>query len=375
VTQPRPWGAGGTEATCGLKDFTVILEYGVPRTGCAAVVDWAKQWTRLNTFGGFTAAYRAHLETLTQSVVLYNAAPAKGNGNAINQIRTNENALSPIWELREFTLTTEPTNAPVSGLLRTHTVGMTPDDARYANIGDPTIDAFVMGPVRASTPVGAGPLPDNCSSNYTVPYNIFNWSDGVTRPFLAGNALIPPTHWRASSATLGNNRDVCARAQFSLNTCNGCHGADTSTLGAPAGNTAFTHISPTSGIPARLSFFLTGGGTGMMLNVPDTQFGFGNPNWRFADLDRRFRRLYDLAYCTNCNRVSVFSPALLDRVAEINGAVPIDPIGPIEKPRFEAGAITSIDVVSKLLEARPEFKAGERDEPVDFIREAEFATH
>ncbi len=375
VTQPRPWGAGGTEATCNLKPFTVIFEYGVPRTGCAAVVDWAKQWTKLNTFGGFTTAYRSHLQTLTQSVVLYNAAPTKGNRNAINQIRTNENALNSIWELREFTLTTEPSNAPVNGLLRTHTVAQTPNDSMYASIGDPTIDAFVMGPVRASTSPTTGPLPNNCSSNYTVPYNIFNWNVGAVRPFLAGNSLIPPTHWRAASANGADPRDVCARAQFSLNTCNGCHGADTSTLGAPAGNTAFTHISPTSGIPAQLSYFLTGGGTGMMLNVPDTQFGFGRPNWRFADLDRRFRRLYDLAYCTNCNRISVFHPALLDRVAEISGVVPIDPIGPVEKPQFEVGPIRDIEVVRQLLEVRPEFNAGFRDEPVDFIREAEFSPH
>jgi hypothetical protein len=255
-------------------------------------------------------------------------------------------------------------------------VAQTPDDARYANIGDPTIDAYVMGPVRTSTSPTTGPLPTNCSSNYTVPFNIFNWNDGAIRPFRGGNALIPPTHWRASSATWPIARDVCARAQFSLNTCNGCHGADTSNLGAPAGNTAFVHISPTSGIPAQLSLFLTGGGTGMMLNVPDTQFGSGRPNWRFADLDRRFRRLYDLAYCTNCNRVSVFTPALLDRVAEIAGAVPIDPIGPIaEQPKFQVGAIRDIESVKKILEVRPEFSAGFRDEPADFIRDVEVSVH
>jgi len=37
-------------------------------------------------------------------VVVRNAAPTKGNGSAINQIRTNEIALRSPWELREFTL-------------------------------------------------------------------------------------------------------------------------------------------------------------------------------------------------------------------------------------------------------------------------------
>ena len=50
VTQPSPWG-GGTEASCGKKPFTVILEYGVPEKGCSRVVSWAKDMTKLNTFG------------------------------------------------------------------------------------------------------------------------------------------------------------------------------------------------------------------------------------------------------------------------------------------------------------------------------------
>ena len=55
VVQPNPWG-GGSEATCGRKQFTTIFEYGVPGTGCTTVVDWAKQWTALQALPGFTAA-------------------------------------------------------------------------------------------------------------------------------------------------------------------------------------------------------------------------------------------------------------------------------------------------------------------------------
>src|SRR6185369_1358769 len=82
VVQPNPWG-GGTEATCGRKHFTTIFEYGVPITGCSSVVDWAKQWTQLQAFPGFTAAYLAQLQTMTESVVTHGAAPSKGNQNAI----------------------------------------------------------------------------------------------------------------------------------------------------------------------------------------------------------------------------------------------------------------------------------------------------
>jgi hypothetical protein len=89
VVQPNPWG-GGSEATCGRKLFTTIFEYGVPRTGCSSVVDWARQWTGLQAMPGFTPAYLAQLQSMTESVVLHGSAPAKGNQNAINQIRTNE---------------------------------------------------------------------------------------------------------------------------------------------------------------------------------------------------------------------------------------------------------------------------------------------
>ncbi|RKH92568.1 hypothetical protein D7Y04_42575, partial [Corallococcus sp. AB038B] len=46
MTKPTNWGAG-TEATCNLKLFTTIIEYGVPRTGCQQVIDWARDWAQL----------------------------------------------------------------------------------------------------------------------------------------------------------------------------------------------------------------------------------------------------------------------------------------------------------------------------------------
>src|SRR5439155_10720205 len=146
VVQPSPWGAG-TEASCGRKRFTTIFEYGVPGEGCDAVVSWAKQWTALQAMAGFTAAYKAQLEAMTQSVVVHGAAPAKGNQNAINQIRTNEIALAGPWELREFTLSVEKpaagTDTPVNGGLRRHTVAQTPNDGAFSAGGaDPTINAF-----------------------------------------------------------------------------------------------------------------------------------------------------------------------------------------------------------------------------------------
>jgi hypothetical protein len=362
VVQPNPWG-GGSQATCGLKPFTVIFEYGVPITGCSNVVQWARDWTQLNTFGGFTPAYLAHLEGLTQSVVLHGAAPGKGNQNAINQIRTNENALNFRWELREFTLTNENpgagTDAPANGLLRKHSVAQTPDDAAYASSGDPDIDNYVMGTVRPSVPAPAGPLPANCSSAHSVPYFF------TGAPFKGGNSLVaPPTHWEAFSANPVSNVDVCARHQFSLNTCNGCHFGDTSTF--------FTHVS-TTGIPVTMSSFLTGGGPGLSFGVPDTQFGA--PTWRFADLERRWKRLYDVAFCVQCTNIVRLDPSFLDLIQEIAHVVPIDPIGPIEDPRFQVGPIHDLEQMKQIFELRPEFAREFDEQPVDFIRSADTFVH
>jgi hypothetical protein len=363
IVQPNPWGAG-TEATCGIKAATVIFEYGVPITGCSNVVQWARDWTKLNTFGGFNASYLAHLQTLTESVVLHGKAPTKGNKNALNQLRTNEIPLGGMWELREFTLTDENpalgTDTPSNGLLRRHTVAQTPNDGAFPFIGDPTNNAFVLGPVKATVPAAVGPLPANCSSGHTVPYSF------AGGPYRGGNSLVPNagTHWRAFGANFADPRDVCARHQFSLNTCSGCHGGDTLTL--------FTHVT-TGSIPVTMSNFLTGGGPGLTFGVGDTQFG-APPTWRFADLERRWKRLHEIAFCTSCTNVITVRPDIIDRIREISEVVPIDPIGPIEVP-FPVGPIRDLEQVKLILDSRPEFAKDIRSEPVDFIRPAQQFAH
>jgi hypothetical protein len=374
VVQPSPWG-GGTEASCGRKRFTTIFEYGVPGTGCSAVVSWAQKWTSLQAFPGFTPAYLAQLQAMTESVVLHGAAPAKGNQNAINQIRTNEIALAGPWELREFTLTSENpaanTDVPVNGGLRAHTVAQTPNDGAFAALGpDATVNGMVNGPTPAASVVAGVPLPavnpTKCDASYTVPYLI------GTRPFRGGNALIGPGHWNSSTVSLASPAEnICARHQFSLNTCGGCHHDDSGTNGL-AGSTNFTHIDPLSSIPVTLSKFLTGGGPNMVFNVADTQL-VGGPVWQFADLDRRLQRLFDLSHCTACTRIAAMDPRFLDQIQEL-GPVPIDP-GPMNPFSFRVGPITDPGVVQKLLDLRPQFAGASTEEPVDFIRPVQTFAH
>jgi hypothetical protein len=368
VVQPSPWGAG-TEASCGRKRFTTIFEYGVPGIGCKRVVSWAQQWASLQSFPGFTAGYLAQLQTMTESVVLHGADPAKGNQNAINQVRTNEIALAGPWELREFTLTDEQPlfniDPPSNGVLRKHTVAQTPNDGAFGAGGaDPTINGFVNGPVTAGVALPVvNPL--QCEASYTVPYLV-----GFT-PFRGGNALIGPGHWNANSINAASPAaKICARHQFSLNTCQGCHQDDSGTNGF-GGSTFFTHIDPLTPIPVVLSKFLTGGGPGLVFNVPDTQLGA--PLWPFADLERRLQRLFDLSHCTSCTRISKLKPQFIDQIQQF-GPVPVDP-DPDTRFAFDVGPITDPGVVEQLLALRASFFEALVEEPADFIRAIDASPH
>ena len=322
VVTPPEWNGN---ATCELHEFTTIFEYGVPRAGCTEVRAWAREWTQLNQYGGFTAGYLAHLQGLTESVVRHGAAPGRGNQSALNQIRTNEILLARPWEMREFTLTDESSgDAPASGLLRPHSVAQTPDDAVFSPSSDPIIDDFVQDHVISTVPASvdlSGPVPQDCSSSHEVPLAYL----GID--LRGGNALIEQApFWSANVG--GSDADVCGRHQFSVNSCSGCHRCDTAT--------SFTHVDPTSGIPAQLSGFLLG------VTVPDTQFG--TPAWHFADLERRFADLYDLA-CASCAITPVFVPEVLVRMPR----VPIDPDPRLDiRFPFEIGPITDISVVAEI---------------------------
>jgi hypothetical protein len=367
VVQPNPWG-GGNDATCGKKLFTTIFEYGVPGTGCNAVVSWAQQWSQLQTFPGFTAAYLAQLQSMTESVVLHGKAPTKGNQNAIDQIRTNEIALGGQWELREFTLTNEQPAAnidpPANGELRTHTVAQTPDDALFSPTGaNVTINNFVNGPVTAGLKLPVV-LPNQCDSSYTVPYSF----GGVA--VRGGHALVaPPDFWLANAAPATPN-GICARHQLSLNTCQGCHHNDSGTNGL-GGSTNFTHVTPLTTIPVTLSKFLTGGGPGLTFNVNDTQFGA--PAWPFADLNRRLQRLFDLSHCTSCITIVPMTAKLVDSIQSL-GPVPVD-VNPGDFPTVRVGPITDLSTVQRIIDLRAQVAAASRSEPVDVIRSIDSSVH
>ncbi len=203
------------------EQFTVILEYRLPASTTDDVLGWANAWHALSTHPFPSEEYNAALEAITTRFARRGAAPGRPNGSALNALRTNEIALEPRWELRQFGL------SAASGLLEPRGVDLTPDLgfngsdrlARFVNQNAPAIIA----------------------EQFSVPAQ-FEGS-----PFLGGSVFNDLVAWTAPGIL-----DNEARFHLSLNTCNGCHGSQET-------NTGFLQISPRfPGQSATLSPFMTG---------------------------------------------------------------------------------------------------------------------
>jgi hypothetical protein len=211
--------------------FNVIFEYGLDAANCTDVLNWAHAWHGLGALA-FGPNYNAALETITDRFTAIGASPAKPNGSAINQVRTNEIALAAPWELREFHLARVVVGPAGPAQLLQATVAQTP--ARSLQGG-----TAVAGFVNANAPA-------ILANNYVVP---LSFGGAPFRGGAAPNSL--DLNWDGSPTLCGTN--PAARAVFSLNTCNGCHGAEV--------NIIFKQVEPRNpGVPAALSAFLTGEG-------------------------------------------------------------------------------------------------------------------
>ena len=228
--------------------FTVILEYEQVATDRAALRGWAQQWHALGTMP-FGPGYNAALQQITDRFAGAGKAPAKPNGSALNQIRTNEIALGSPWELREFRI--------VGTQLQEVPTAQSPDNSHQ---GTPRLATFVNDNED-----------DILDRNVTIP-PAFQGS-----AFLAGSSRVPfGFFWQAPG--IANNE---ARHVVSFLSCNGCHHTET-------GTTSFLHVAPrAAGAEAVLSGFLTG------ITVTDPV----NPGTsrRFEDLKERAENLKQLA--------------------------------------------------------------------------------
>ena len=223
------------DANGNTTEFLVIFEYGLDAADCATVLKWANTW---HSLGGhaFGPNYNAALQSVTDLFANIGSSPGKPNGSAINQVRTNEIQLARPWELREFKLNAKVPAVPSP--LTEVTVAQTPASSPTHNLQNtPAISTYINGNTPAIL-----------ANNYVVP---LIWSGSPFRAGASPNLL--NLGWDGPAPPVcGSITDLNARAIFSVNTCNGCHGtAETGTF--------FKQVEPrNAGTASVLSGFLTG---------------------------------------------------------------------------------------------------------------------
>lgn len=222
--------------TCRPLEAAVILEYGVPLTQCQDIKAWANDWAALSDELPGTPAFNGALEALTEAVVLQGSDPSKPNGNALNQLRTNEIELTGVWQFREFHLKS-------SGVLEQATTANNPREHQFAF----TSTGSTPTPLNLN---GTDLLRDEITSNlFDILNNRYTAPElSAGQPFLGGASSYNfGTSWDHPDLTTPDELD--ARFNFSLNTCSGCHTDET--------DTSFYHIPPSGpGSSPTLSSFL-----------------------------------------------------------------------------------------------------------------------
>jgi len=230
-------------------EFTVIFEYLLPARSEDDFNAWANKFQALQALPFPSEDYNVALQAITDSFSMRGALASGVNGSSLIDVRTNEIALSAVWQLREFHL------SPATGFLAPATLFDTPDSS--FNRSD-TLGQFINANEA-----------DIIAERFDVPAT-FN-----DMPLEAGAVFNRLDVWSAP----GTNNPL-ARHKFSLNTCNGCHGGET--------NTQFLQIFPrVPGQPSRLAAFLTG---------EDVRDRFDGTLRHFNELGRR-RTLLQAVVC------------------------------------------------------------------------------
>jgi hypothetical protein len=252
---------GVTDQDGNPLEFTVIFEYLLPAKNEAEWRAWVDAFHALQTLPFPSEQYNAALQAITDKFDGRNSVPTMVNGNGIIDIRTNEVALldgfggpaprfaSP-WQLREF----RP--SATTGFMAPFPIAQTADFDQFN--GSERLGRFINQNEAIIL-----------TERHEVPLSFEN------EPFQGGSVFNNIDFWDAPGIT---NPD--ARHKFSLNTCNGCHGAES--------NVSFLQIAPRFvGEQSELSPFLTG---------TDAFDPITGQQRRLAELARR-RALLEAAVC------------------------------------------------------------------------------
>ncbi len=264
--------------------MTIIFEYGIPLFNLGALESYAGDWWALRNIP-FGKTYNEKLEAITKVFTAANANSMRANGSALNHLRTNEFIQSP-WAIRDFEV------VAATKMLKL----IAPNKEPMASFNGPA-----NTPAAASLQafVNALPFSPISSPDYTIPPS---WA--------AMHAPMPRSIvWQGSPQKVIT---PLKRREFSLNSCSGCHTAET--------NTSFLHVRPRNvGNVAALSGFLTG--MGVDSNPSDNDYTadgyfYVNDPWRAAVLppkqfNESMRRAKDLAnFVANSqsNATTTFTP-------------------------------------------------------------------
>ncbi len=249
--------------------FNIIFEYELEADDCADILAWANDWHDLGVFT-FGDDHNAALDALTHRFTKIGASPAKLNGSAIKQVRTNEVELASPWEMREFHL--KGSALPPAPLVQ-RTVALTP--ARSRN-GSTQLADFINTNTAAIL-----------TGSHTVPLSF------QQQPFRGGASPHKlELGWDGPGPVCSSIYDPEARHKFSLNTCSGCHGDETGVV--------FKHVEPRDATSASaLSTFLTGGTATDRCGLTHT---FGDISRRRVDLCQLLNKT-----CTEINQEPVIT--------------------------------------------------------------------
>ena len=257
--------------------FTVIFEYELAAKDMAQLNRWARNWHELKRYELGSFGYNRALERVTRQFTDRGRSPGKPNGNSINQIRTNEFAIGPNWELREFTLNAD------TGMLNQNTVALSPDTI---SINGTEQLAALINDNEAAILNGSFQVPSSLVGPGSVagPFVPENFPGYENRTFtvipLEGPFIDTP--WSADG--IANNE---ARHRFALNTCHGCHRSETDTGFLQIGFPPEHNLPHSLQEEAQLAAFLTGSEV-MDPVEPETTVR------SFNDLERRSQNLKEL---------------------------------------------------------------------------------
>lgn len=225
--------------TCRSIEASVILEYDIPATGCERTKSWANEMIHLSKLGLGTEKYNENLARLSRFVVRSGAAPDRPNKSALGQLRTNEIALSTAWQMREFHIDQD------SGLLKQTTVEDT--FRHHGRLFSKTRNTPHPKSLRGSH-IMFEEIEQNMSmildGRYTMPE-----INAHGQPLLSGGVTLLGSFGRYDDHKLRSHEQRQARFNIGVNTCDGCHTAET--------GTQFYHIFPNRpGKPTRFSSYL-----------------------------------------------------------------------------------------------------------------------